>query len=549
MVTAYGQTPVNTTPKTDPNEFKSWMQASGTAPTYNAPTTSPVVQNQQPAAAPSSSGSGGGTTYVKNPTVDAMPIDQQLAYYKANPNEGLQEIGRAKGVWNGTTDQAARDSASAWATQLRGQLGITDDDPTYGRVAPSTGVAPAVDQVPAEMYPKADLGKTGIVVDKNAELMTGLLQKFLETTQGTLNRESTMAQNLRAEADRQAKSIFDAKTSQYTTLLNSLTTGQKNDLDSVAGGVENAKMDIEDKSFQDWLAVRQDASNRGLGSSGMANDANTRLLLAKQRDLAGMFTQKQGAVNDINKRYGDQINTARADIANTNTPQISADLFNKMFNDASGKMGEQAKLFAELLKEQMGYGQLNPKDVLADERSGSNNTADNLTKLMVERLPYLAQKLDNVADNTTKLKIAEALNKVNWDIANLDNNMKWEIGKMTNEFNYDRLGAEVLNWAEQNRLKGSEITATNQRLTQQLNYDNAMIDKASNAAQNDQSRLQMDGYKTVLGDIAAKINARIAKDGSIKDNDPDVQAYNRVKDEMLNVMQGVSQVGPPTSPK
>lgn len=73
----------------------------------NGNPTSPITYTPNSASAPS-------TPYTKNPTVDAMPIDQQLAYYAKNPQEAQQEIARAQGV-GGT-------AAMNWASQLQGVI-------------------------------------------------------------------------------------------------------------------------------------------------------------------------------------------------------------------------------------------------------------------------------------------------------------------------------------------------------------------------------------------------------------------------------------------
>jgi hypothetical protein len=53
-------------------------------------------------------------SYTKNAQVDAMPIDQQLAYYAAHPSEAQQEIARAQSVGGS--------AAQTWANQLSGMV-------------------------------------------------------------------------------------------------------------------------------------------------------------------------------------------------------------------------------------------------------------------------------------------------------------------------------------------------------------------------------------------------------------------------------------------
>jgi hypothetical protein len=80
--------------------------------------------------------------YVKNPEIDKLSRDQQLAYYAANPTEAKNEIARAKDVWNSTTDPTRRQGANEWADALRQAAGINMDDANYGngQSSTSTGV-------------------------------------------------------------------------------------------------------------------------------------------------------------------------------------------------------------------------------------------------------------------------------------------------------------------------------------------------------------------------------------------------------------------------
>lgn len=78
-------------------------------------------------------------SYTKNPTVDAMPIDQQLAYYKEHPQEAQQEIKRAQDVYS----QTGAANANTWANQLQAAIGTTFTPAGSGNGGGSSTGAPA----------------------------------------------------------------------------------------------------------------------------------------------------------------------------------------------------------------------------------------------------------------------------------------------------------------------------------------------------------------------------------------------------------------------
>jgi hypothetical protein len=70
--------------------------------------------------------------YTKNPEIDKLSRDEQLAYYASHPNDARNEIARSKDVWNSTSDATQRQGANEWANALRQAAGISMDDASYG---------------------------------------------------------------------------------------------------------------------------------------------------------------------------------------------------------------------------------------------------------------------------------------------------------------------------------------------------------------------------------------------------------------------------------
>jgi Ca2+-binding EF-hand superfamily protein len=107
-------------------------------------------------------------------------------------------------------------------------------------------------------------------------------------------------------------------------------------------------------------------ANRGLAGSGLASDQDTRLLLAKQRDLAGVYRNAQTQSQSLNNQYTDQLNNAYQQLAAINPDATAADLFNKYYTDGQKSLNDQFKSFVDL------YNWATPS---------GNNTQDNQTKL------------------------------------------------------------------------------------------------------------------------------------------------------------------------
>jgi hypothetical protein len=263
---------------------------------------------------------------------------EKQAIFASNPTLAAQEVQRAKQVWAENKDNPERQAlAHAWADKVRGWAGLPAD-------GAESSYTPSV-------KPTQD-----IVKDESPEekFLKGLAERIDQSLKAISDPNSSVWAGQKAAAETQAKAEYDAKLGSYQNLLNSLKTGQKNDLEAITNSLDTAKSDIEDNSFQKWLEARQGIANRGLAGSGLASDADTRLLLSKQKNLANLYNTKSAAINDVNKRYADQINTANTNIAGLNLPAMQAAAFQKLFQDGSKTQLEVAKIYESLLKEKMG---------------------------------------------------------------------------------------------------------------------------------------------------------------------------------------------------
>lgn len=386
----YGNNPTTAPPVgglTSSSTYKQPMQQGTLTPLATTPTMRPG--------------------YVKNAEVDNMALEDQLKYYASNPEEAKQEVLRAKGIWEqNKNNPQAQANASAWAKMMRQAAGIAEDDAAYGSVdpqQPSGGTGGGTQQpvVDPNQQPPGPLGGVGEVINNNKPLTDELMGYFKDLMNG-IGGGGTNNAALQQQAQQQAQAIFDQKKTQYQQLIDSLKSGQANDLKNVTNQTEQATSELEDKTFQKWLESRQNVANRGLASSGASSEADTRLLLSRQKDLGNLYNTQANAANNINRSYTDKLNSAQATLAGNNLGQTQAEIFSKLFKDSQGSMSDQLKAVTDLLSKQFGYSQINPADYL---KNSANIYATNAkTKLAYDKMDQQDRQFyDNLAQQNKEL--------------------------------------------------------------------------------------------------------------------------------------------------
>lgn len=311
---------------------------------------------------------------VNDPAFLAKPAEERKAILAANPALMEQELKRASDVWFANEgNPAAQAAAHAWAEELRA---AQQQQQASGSGASQGGGGSGMGSG------AIGGGGVGAVIDQNkptTDLFMGELQKILQQMQNPTANTGMVNQ-----ANQQGQAAFDQKQAQYQQLINSLKSGQASDLKNITNQTDASRQVIEDNTFQKWLASRQSVANRGLGSSGAASDADTRSILARQRDLSGLYNTQNDALNKTNRSYSDKLNEALTSLANNNLSQTQAEMFSKLFKEGQGSMSDQLKAITDLLGKQLGYSQLNPADYL---KSATNvYESDARTKLGYAKL-------------------------------------------------------------------------------------------------------------------------------------------------------------------
>lgn len=180
-----------------------------------------------------------------------------------------------------------------------------------------------------------------------------------------------------------------------------LQAGYDNKLRAIKGRLADGKESLEDKYFQNYLAARQGMANRGLAGSGLASDQDTRLLLAKQRDLAGLERDVTNAELDAADWFGSQ----QMSIADQefNAQQTAMQKAQAAQADSQSK---NMQLFGDLIKNLLPYEQAKVADYM--KQNQFYDKLDQNGKQFADDLAYKYYNTD--ANIASKEKIAQNLN-------------------------------------------------------------------------------------------------------------------------------------------
>jgi hypothetical protein len=178
---------------------------------------------------------------------------------------------------------------------------------------------------------------------------------FRNTVDGVNNQNSALKQQILDQSKRQSEAIAKQKQDALSSLINNLKTNQETALSGINNSVEDAKQGLEDRTFQQYLAARQQMANRGLAGSGIASDQDTRLLLQKQRDLAGIYRDASTRQAGVTGQFTNQLSDAQRQLAGINSEEIGADIFSKLYESGNKALMDKAGLYQKYLGDLMGY--------------------------------------------------------------------------------------------------------------------------------------------------------------------------------------------------
>ena len=341
------------------NLFTSWMNLPGTPINYGDTTgMAPMVKNM--------------TTSQKNAyqaplSQSTIPMAVQNIMNQSTPFSSKQSTSTGAGAGTKSTTQPKATStgtgaksapvtvsASASAPKTTPKVTVTlpngtkttgfinpKDNRTYydsGFTKPVTTAGAKVTVITGKNRKDFTVGgktsgetKAETATDTNAE-DTNAEDTNAETA------ESTEVVDYNALAGEQAQKEIDQRVANINNFLTRLESSRNQAVIGAERQAEMARQGMENQMFQNWLGVRQAMTNRGMTGSGIAEDANTRLGMARQQELSNLFTNLSTEINKINED---------ARLTKQEKEQQILDLQNS-YNDlqrqiASGMLDEQFK--------------------------------------------------------------------------------------------------------------------------------------------------------------------------------------------------------------
>lgn len=166
------------------------------------------------------------------------------------------------------------------------------------------------------------------------------LQKYMDTINSGYG-------NAQDEARRLASQQANEQRNRLNSNLQDYATQRETGLKRVDNSLADAKQSLEDTSFQRYLASRQSIANRGLSGSGLAQDADTRLSLARQRDLAGIERDAATQRYALDESYNNNSKSIYDQLNNINEDSLYTQFYTQLRAQAAQ---EQAQKAAQLMQ-------------------------------------------------------------------------------------------------------------------------------------------------------------------------------------------------------
>lgn len=391
----------------------------------------------------------------------------------------------------------------------------------------------------------------------NTPMSEAMIQDYLAQQQQIMNPEAELYEQYQRLAEEQANQWYNEQKNSLESLINQLQNQQSSQLMGITNGIQDSTEALEDTAFQDWMAARQAMADRGLAGSGLASDQDTRLLLAKQKNLAGIYRDAERQQFDVNSQMGQSLEDVYRQISNLSKSDKQSELFQQMFGEAQKNMVEQSKTYADMLKEIMGYDLVPATEQAKLDQEWAKWQGDNLMEkyktdqnfqlemiglglrereigisqlkadrdysvAMSQQMGYLVGADGKpVLDSTGKMIPTVEKMRLDETVRNNLANNSLEQGKLNEtirknmageQYDYDKLAAQVTQWTQQNKFKAEDLRISNEELALKISKDTAIVAEMSQNATTQQQKIQIDAIGKSLDSINREIEA-IRKNG------------------------------------
>lgn len=363
-----------------------------------------------------------------------------------------------------------------------------------------------------------------VAVDPYANIMENpLYQQMMmqmaayQDSQAAYQQQLAMMQQQQEEFARQQA---EAQRAAFNGLIDQYGKAQDADLQALDNQYASAKGELEDQSFQQYLQARQAMANRGLAGSGLANDQDTRLLMANSKNLANLQRGVQEQKAGVKLRYGSQIDNLKNQIAAL--PYVSG-VGKTPVTSPSGSGGDVSSLLAaaykpddtllqyaeKMLETLMPYSDATVKEKMDAQRElikvfgyddAGNLTLDARDKAATQQLE-LAKALGYLPDGTPTL---DAIKTYGYD-QNGNLTLQARTNADTSQQNWAKIFGygpdgtptlEANKFAFDQQYKGALINQGQQKIDLDKWYKSNTLDQNQQKINLDSQRLQLDTFKT-----------------------------------------------------
>jgi hypothetical protein len=390
----------------------------------------------------------------------------------------------------------------------------------------------------------------------------------------------------RDQAEQEAEQQFQEQQQALNELIASLTAQQDNELKGVDASVEEAKQALEDQIFQQWLQARQAMADRGLAGSGLASDQDTRLLMARQQNLAKILNDAELKKAQIMQEYGQKLQEARDKLSKLSKEQLANDLFQKYYEAGRKSLQDQVQSYSDMLKNMLGYDmptagqkldyninsgklQLDQQKAAFDQTMKQREQAlkaienDRRYSLDLSKatgylygangkpitdknghlIPILdKQKLDeairhNKATETETQrhnKVTEGLESQRIAETKRHNMANENLGQQRVDLEAKKLVAQINQWAEENRLKAQKQDLDAKKFMADQKYKQALLDQAGAKLADSKTREQLGVYKQQLNQIYNLMKPYAQKGKKVPKNL--VDKYNAILEKVAGLL-------------
>lgn len=284
-------------------------------------------------------------------------------------------------------------------------------------------------------------------------------------------------------------------------------------LDAQDSNLNNSMAILDSNNFQKFQQLQQDMSARGMGDSGIASDAYTRLQMGANRDYQDAFIQGQQNKADIQAEYTDKRGQIDEKIfANKRAAEQAKAEMDFAYAEMEQKaMTEQQKMQFEkdkFLSQQSGYLYMNGKPLMM---GGKPLTTIELMKLSETKRANIAKENGISQKNQLDFILGTDRNAIARDKNAIDaqgNQLDYALGMDRNQVDRMRIQAEMEKAAASMKLGYAKLDMGYAKIEADFNKTTAQLDIAARNSATSEQKNMITGVSNQIKALQAQIKAQ-----------------------------------------